>query len=132
MKLSYIKEKAAEKARLYGTYHINDGAHSCELLGAQYKRDSDRVILRFRLEDDTIFKCSTDIADYSKAPLYDIIEPYFDEEYEFDFDDIRDLDVQIVTETKESSDGKKFSNIKEFHYSDDDYIRRYDPCGWEG
>lgn len=120
MKLSVIQKKAAEKAKKIGTYHIPDGIHEGTLISAEYNKQNDRVYLKFKLTDGTIFKCSTDLADYYYEPLSGIIAPFIDEDDEFKFEDITDIDVQIETTTNESSDGKLFSNITDFAYMDDD------------
>lgn len=122
MKLSTIKKKAAEKAKKMGTYHIEDGIHEGTLVSAEYNEENDRVYLKFELTDGTIFKCSTDLADYKEEPLYNIISPFMNDDDEFDFEDIKDFEVQIETTTRESSNGKQYSNITEFDYLDDDSI----------
>lgn len=120
MKLSYVQKKAAEKAKKKGTYHVEDGIHEGTLISAEYNEKNDRVYLKFELTDGTIFKCSTDLADYNYEPLSGIIAPFLDDDDEFEFEDIKDIDVQIETTTNESSDGKLFSNITDFAYMDDD------------
>jgi len=114
MKLTTIKKKAAEKAKKIGTYHIEDGIHEGILMSVEY---NDRVYLKFELQDGTIFKCSTDIADYNEEPLYNIIDPFVDDNEEIDFAEIQDVEVKIETETNESADGKQFSNITSFSYT---------------
>ena len=117
MKLSTIQKKAAEKAKKIGTYHIEDGIHEGILMSVEYNEDNDRVYLKFELQDGTIFKCSTDIADYNEEPLYNIIDPFVDDNGEIDFAQIQDVEVEIETETNESADGKQFSNITSFSYT---------------
>ena len=117
MKLTTIKKKAAEKAKKIGTYHIEDGIHEGILMSVEYNEDNDRVYLKFELQDGTIFKCSTDIADYNEEPLYNIIDPFVDDNEEIDFAQIQDVEVEIETETNESADGKQFSNITSFSYT---------------
>ena len=118
MKLTTIQERAAEKAKKLGTYHIEDGVHEGILMSVEYNEDNDRVYLKFELNDGTIFKCSTDIADYNEEPLYNIIDPFVDDNGEIDFEEIKGVDVRIETETNESADGKFFSNIVDFTYTD--------------
>ena len=120
MKLSIIQKKAAEKAKKIGTYHIEDGAHEGILLSAEYNGENDRVYLKFELQDGTYFKCSADLADYYDEPLYNIIAPFLDNDDEFDFEEIKDIDVKIVTTTRESNSGKLYSNITDFAYLDGD------------
>lgn len=117
MKLSTIQKKAAEKAKKLGTYHIEDGIHDGILMSVEYNEDNDRVYLKFELQDGTIFKCSTDIADYNEEPLYNIIAPFVDDNGEIDFNEIRGVDVRIETETNDAADGKQFSNITSFSYT---------------
>ena len=117
MKLSTIQKKAAEKAKKIGTYHIEDGIHDGILMSVEYNEDNDRVYLKFELQDGTIFKCSTDIADYNEEPLYNIIAPFVDDNGEIDFNEIRGVDVRIETETNDAADGKQFSNITSFSYT---------------
>ena len=117
MKLSIIQKKAAEKAKKLGTYHIEDGVHEGILMCVEYNEDNDRVYLKFELQDGTIFKCSTDIADYNEEPLYNIIAPFVDENEEINFEEIQDVEVKIGTETNDASDGKQFSNITSFSYT---------------
>ena len=117
MKLTTIKKKAAEKAKKIGTYHIEDGIHEGILMSVEYNEDNDRVYLKFELQDGTIFKCSTDIADYNEEPLYNIIDPFVDDNGEIDFGEIRGVDVKIETETNDAADGKQFSNITSFSYT---------------
>ena len=117
MKLSTIQKKAAEKAKKIGTYHIEDGIHEGILMSVEYNEDNDRVYLKFELQDGTIFKCSTDIADYNEEPLYNIIAPFVDDNGEIDFNEIRSVDVRIETETNDAADGKQFSNITSFSYT---------------
>lgn len=105
-----------------GTYHIEDGVHEGTLVSAEYNEENDRVYLKFELTDGTVFKCSTDLADYNVEPLYNIISPFMDDYDEFNFKDIMDVDVQIETTTRESSNGKQYSNIIDFAYLDDDSI----------
>lgn len=118
MKLSTIQKKAAEKAKKIGTYHIEDGIHEGILMSVEYNEYNDRVYLKFELQDGTIFKCSTDIADYNEEPLYNIIAPFVDDNGEIDFDEIKSVDVRIETETNDAADGKQFSNITSFSYTD--------------
>ena len=101
MKLTTIQKKAAEKAKKLGTYHIEDGVHEGILMSVEYNEDNDRVYLKFELNDGTIFKCSTDIADYNEEPLYNIIAPFVDDNEEIDFEEIQDVEVKIETETNE-------------------------------
>lgn len=117
MKLSEIKKKANAKAKKLGTYHIEDGVHEGILMSVEYNEDNDRVYLKFELNDGTIFKCSTDIADYNEEPLYNIIDPFVDDNGEIDFEKIRGVDVRIETETNDAADGKQFSNITSFSYT---------------
>lgn len=117
MKLSTIQKKAAEKAKKIGTYHIEDGIHDGILMSVEYNEDNDRVYLKFKLQDGTIFKCSTDIADYNEEPLYNIIDPFVDDNGEIDFGEISGVDVKIETETNDAADGKQFSNITSFSYT---------------
>lgn len=117
MKLSTIQKKTAEKAKKIGTYHIEDGIHDGILMSVEYNEDNDRVYLKFELQDGTIFKCSTDIADYNEEPLYNIIAPFVDDNGEIDFNEIRGVDVRIETETNDAADGKQFSNITSFSYT---------------
>lgn len=117
MKLSTIQKKAAEKAKKIGTYHIEDGIHEGILMSVEYNEDNDRVYLKFKLQDGTIFKCSTDIADYNEEPLYNIIDPFVDDNGEIDFDEIESVDIRIETETNDAADGKQFSNITSFSYT---------------
>lgn len=122
MKLTTIQKKAAEKAKKIGTYHIEDGIHEGILMSVEYNEDNERVYLKFELNDGTIFKCSTDIADYNEEPLYNIIDPFVDDNGEIDFKEIKGVDVRIETETNDAADGKQFSNITSFsytNYSDD-------------
>ena len=118
MKLTTIQENAAEKAKKLGTYHIEDGIHEGILMSVEYNEDNDRVYLKFELQDGTIFKCSTDIADYNEEPLYNIIDPFVDDNGEIDLNEIKDVDVRIETETNDAADGKQFSNITSFSYTD--------------
>ena len=117
MKITEIKKKAAEKAKKLGTYHIEDGVHEGILMRVEYNEDNDRVYLKFELQDGTIFKCSTDIADYNEEPLYNIIDPFVDDNGEIDFAEIESVDVIIETETNDAADGKQFSNITSFSYT---------------
>lgn len=117
MKLTTIQKKAAEKAKKLGTYHIEDGVHEGILMSVEYNEENERVYLKFELNDGTIFKCSTDIADYAEEPLYNIIDPFVDDNGEIDFDEIKGVDVRIETETNDAADGKQFSNITSFSYT---------------
>lgn len=68
MNLRGIKAAEAAKEKAMGTYHIKDGKHTGEILSVEYNEEKGRVYLRIQLEDGTVYKTSTDEADYAKAP----------------------------------------------------------------
>ena len=121
MKISTIKQKATEKKNRLGTYHIEDGTHDGVLQSVEYNEDNDRVYLKIKLADGTVYKSSAELADYDHEPLFKIIEPFIVDD-DVDFSDIKDFDVTFTTENNTSKDGRVFSNITdiEYLYSDDE------------
>ena len=120
MKLSKIKKLASAKANRLGTYCIKDGTHEGVIQSVECNEEKERVYLKIKLTDGTVYKNSVDLADYAREPLYNIIEQFVDENEEVDFSEIKDYDVTFTTKTSISKDGHKFSNIKDFNYLYDD------------
>ncbi|MDE6789789.1 MAG: hypothetical protein K2J47_10790 [Ruminococcus sp.] len=116
MKLSKIKKLASEKANRLGTYYIKDGTHEGVVQSVEYNEEANRVYLKIKLTNGTIYKNSSDVADYASKPMFKVIEPFVDENEEIDFSDIKNYDVTFTTKTSTSKDGHKFSNIKDFEY----------------
>lgn len=120
MKLSKIKKLASAKANRLGTYCIKDGTHEGVIQSVECNEEKERVYLKIKLTDGTVYKNSADLADYAREPLYNIIEQFVDENEEVDFSEIKGYDVTFTTKTSTSKDGHKFSNIKDFNYLYDD------------
>ena len=116
MKLSVIKEKAEKKAKSLGTYHIEDGQHKGVIQSVEYNQEKDRVYLKIELADGTIYKSSAELADYGIKPLFNIIEPFIDDDENIDFSEIKEYDITFTTKINESKDGNIFSNIIDFDY----------------
>ena len=120
MKLIDIQKKADGKYKRFGTYHIPDGIHQAIITDVTHKESTDRIYMKFELGDGTIFKCSADVADFAAAPLYLVIAPFIEEEGNILLEDIKDYAVQIKTKSRETKDGKTFSNIVDFEYLDNE------------
>lgn len=116
MKLSKIKKLASAKANRLGTYCIKDGTHEGVIQSVECNEEKERVYLKIKLTDGTVYKNSADLADYASKPMLNVIEPFMNENEEFDFSDIKNYNVTFTTKTSTSKDGHKFSNIKDFEY----------------
>lgn len=120
MKLSKIHKLATEKANRLGTYCIENGSHEGIIQSMEYNERTERVYLRIKLTDGTVYKNSSELADYANKPLFNVIDPFIDENEEIDFSKIKNYNVTFTTKTSTSKDGHKFSNIKDFEYLYDD------------
>lgn len=120
MKLSKIHKLATEKENRLGTYCIENGSHEGIIQSMEYNEKTERVYLRIKLTDGTVYKNSSELADYANKPLFNVIDPFIDENEEIDFSKIKNYNVTFTTKTSTSKDGHKFSNIKDFEYLYDD------------
>lgn len=120
MKISGLKKKAADKAAKSGVYHIADGQHQGEIVSARYNEENDRVYLTIKLDDGTLYKNSSESADYGTEPLCNLIESIFSEDDDVEFEALAGYEVEFTTKTNSSKDGRKYSNIKEIQYLYDD------------
>ena len=96
--------------------YIKDGTHEGVVQSVEYNEETNRVYLKIKLTDCTLYKNSVELADYASKPMFKVIEPFVDENEEIDFSDIKNYDVTFTTKTSTSKDGHKFSNIKDFEY----------------